>query len=127
MDDQGSDIQIPVIEIAAGWTVDELETLDDVDDAFAYLTGALCSIDARLESVKDGDASVPPEQLRRLRSAKRWKQAALQIVQTKRGRLNREAKQAKNVRQDRQIIEFIKDAHPEVFAEALDAMKGETE
>ena len=88
--DQGSGIEIPVIEIAEGWTVDELETLDDCDDAFAYLTGALVGIESQIDDAEHrGD--VGTDHFRRLKAARRWKKAALSVVGTTRGKINRQA------------------------------------
>jgi hypothetical protein len=81
------EIEIPVIEIGPGWTVDEIETLDDCDDAHAYLTGALCAIENRIIEMEEICDTGPV--YRRLVSARRWKKAGLSVVQTKRAKLNR--------------------------------------
>lgn len=112
------DIEVPVVEIARGWTVDEIETLDDCDDAFAVLTGAICSIESQIEEAQETGQD-RGEWFRRLKSALRWKKAALQIVQTKKGRITRAAKAEANKEENRRLLDILKARHPAEFEAAL--------
>ncbi len=116
--DQGSDIEIPIIEIAEGWTVDQLENLDDCDDAFAYLTGAMCSIESKISIADELGTNIGPN-YRRLKNALRWKKAALQIVQVKRGKIGRAMRQAEHKSHDRAIIDTMRDMFPKELAEVF--------
>jgi len=115
---QSEDIEIPIIEISAGWTVDEIKTLDDCDDAFAYLTGAVCAIENKIDAAEEtgGNSGFA---YRKLKRALRWKKAALQVVQTKRGRITREAKQLEQSSQERRLLNILRERFPAEFEVAL--------
>src|SRR3972149_11995337 len=115
---QSEDIEIPIIEISAGWTVDEIKTLDDCDDAFAYLTGAVCAIENKIDVAEEtgGNSGFA---YRKLKRALRWKKAALQVVQTKRGRITREAKQLEQSSQERRLLNILRERFPAEFEVAL--------
>ena len=121
---QESDIEIPVVEICAGWTVDDIENLDDCDDAFAYLTGALTHIEAVIDWYEESGID-KDDKYYRTKRARRWKKAALQIIQTKRGRFNREAKKAERRYLLEQFARAVSDADRSLFktcmARATDA------
>ncbi|MEM1088187.1 MAG: hypothetical protein AAGH90_10680 [Pseudomonadota bacterium] len=117
---QGSDISIPVIEICEGWTVEDLLTEDDCDDAFAFLIATCAKIEGRLEALERADEKGTSEYIR-AKSALRFKKAALQIVQTTRGRLNRARRAEDNQRADRVMLDFIRQRHPDAFSEAVQA------
>lgn len=103
------DIEIPDIEIDQGWYVSEVKTLDDCDDAFAYLMSASAAIEYSI----DVELLKPAHQQRgewmaRAKSALKYKKAALQIVNQKRGRLNKEEDIAVQSSRDRLILEHIR-------------------
>lgn len=119
--DQGSDILIPVIEIADGWTVEQLETLDDCDDAFAYLTGALVSIETQIDDAEHRN-DTNTDHFRRLKAARRWKKAALSVVSTTRGKINRQTAvlaEQRNLAQRKTFASLfmkeVKDRDPNLF------------
>jgi hypothetical protein len=117
-EDQNEGIEIPIIEISPGWTVDEVKTLDDCDDAFAYLTGAICAIENKIDSADETGATTGVA-YRKLKRALRWKKAALQVVATKRGRITREAKQIEQASHDKRLVNIIRDRFPAEFEIAL--------
>lgn len=118
------DIEVPVVEIVKGWTVDEIETLDDCDDAFAVLTGAICNIESQIEEAQETGQD-RGEWFRRLKMALRWKKAAIQIVQTKKGRITRAARaEAQNVR-DRRLLSILSTRYPAEFDAALQVLRAE--
>lgn len=101
--EQGADVDVPLIEISDGWTVEDLRTQDDCDDAFAVLTGVICSIEAQIEKAQE-DGRDSGEWYRRLKGALRWKKAALSVVQTKRGQISRRdraATHAENIKREK--------------------------
>jgi hypothetical protein len=116
--DQGSDIEIPIIEITKDWTVDDIQTLDDCDDAHAYLTGAVCSIEDKIEAAIElgTDAGIG---FRRLKRALRWKKAALNVVQTKRGKITRALKKVETKEHEKRIINRMRDMFPKEFASII--------
>jgi hypothetical protein len=114
---QDAGIDIPIVEIGPGWTVDDIKTIDDCDDAFAYLTGAICSIEnaiSRMEDERDLGSK-----LRQTKGALRWKKAALQIVATRRGKLQRELSRKEQNTRDRELLDIIKRLFPAQFDAAI--------
>lgn len=116
------DIEVPVVEIVRGWTVDEIETLDDCDDAFAVLTGAICSIESQIEEAQEAGKD-RGEWFRRLKTALRWKKAALQIVQTKKGRITRAARAEAQKAEDRRLLSILSARYPAEFDAALQLLR----
>lgn len=116
--DQGSDIEIPIIEITKDWTVDDIQTLDDCDDAHAYLTGAVCSIEDKIDAAIELGTDLGVG-FRKLKRALRWKKAALNVVQTKRGKITRALKKAENLKHDERLINRMRDMFPKEFAAIL--------
>lgn len=116
------DIAIPVIEITKGWTVDDLETMEDCDDAFCVLTGIIVSIEAQLAELEY--AGVEKSQPHRsAKAALRWKKAALQIVQRKQAMIQRREARARDAVFDRSFIHYVNAYFPEVADKAKDAAK----
>lgn len=116
--DQGSDIEIPIIEITKDWTVDDIQTLDDCDDAHAYLTGAVCSIEDKIDAAIELGTDLGIG-FRKLKRALRWKKAALNVVQTKRGKITRALKKAEKLKHDERLINRMRDMFPKEFASIL--------
>lgn len=111
-------IEIPSIEICEGWVAEDLVTEDDCDDAFAYLTGAIVSIEARLEDMEisgqdNGDLYI------RTRGALRWKKAALQVVQQMRGKIARKQKDAQSQHMNNRLLMYFRVNHQDTFDAAL--------
>ena len=96
------------IQIDDGWTIGDLETLTDCDEAFAVLTAAVASIEGQLELA--GVAyQHDPVWTARAKAALRWKKAALQAVNTKRSQFSREAKAAQNRAFERAFVDAARD------------------
>lgn len=117
-----SNIEVPVIEIAEGWTIDEVLTEDDCDDAFALLTEAITSIEYRMERLREEGASVTSSAYRKAKAALRWKKAAMQAVQNRRGQIKRQARQAQQVSRDRILLNEIRSISPDVFRQAVKSL-----
>ena len=104
------DIEIPVIEIENGWPVDDVETIEDCDDAFAYLMTAVASIEFQIdmEALKPQSERNDPW-LVKAKCAMKYKKAALQIVNLKRGRINDAERRAETARRERILLDHIRD------------------
>jgi hypothetical protein len=106
------EIQVPIIEITDGWTVDEIETEDDCDDAFAVLTAMVVGIEARMD-----DLAIEGQELsvayKRCKSALRWKKAGLSVIGIKRGKINRAKKEAREDDRNKRVIDYFYAMHPE--------------
>ena len=124
-DYQGSDIIVPVVEICDGWTVDDVKSLDDCDDAFSYLTGAIVAIEGRISAIHSGMADNDAATLGRLKAALRWKKAAIQIVQNKRGKFAREERRFSSHSYDSKLLKLLLERYPNEFKECVALLKSE--
>jgi len=119
------DIEIPCVELCDGWTVDDIITEEDCDDAFAYLTQAIATIENRIDELEVGGQR-GTSVFARTKAALRWRKAAMQIVSIKRGRISRAEKLTRDATSERKIIEYVKAMHPEAFREAVEHATGST-
>lgn len=111
------DIEVPVIEITKGWTVDDLETMEDCDDAFCVLTGIIVSIEAQIAELEYSGAE-KSQPHRAAKAALRWKKAALQIAQRKQATILRRETREKETAHDRSFIEYVYAYFPDVAKKA---------
>ena len=111
------DIRVPIIEICDGWTVDEIETLEDCNDAFAVLTALIVSIEARMDdlAIAGEELSVP---YKKAKTALRWKKAALSVVNLKRGEIGRKQQDAKEAHFNTRVCQYFAAMHPDQFEAA---------
>lgn len=112
------DIRVPVIEICNGWTVDELQTEDDCDDAFAVLTALIVSIEARMDDLAIAGNECSAEH-KHAKKALRWKKAAMAVVNNKRGKINRAEREAKAQHFNARLCLYFSAMHPEEFDTAM--------
>lgn len=108
------DIEIPVIEITEGWAAEDCKTIDQCNDAFAYLMAAVASIEFQIdmENLKPkGEQN--REWIARATCALKYKRAALQIVGQRRGVIDREMRRSKQDTRDRQLLEYIRRVVPD--------------
>lgn len=107
------DIIIPTIMIDDGWSVDDLKTIDDCDDAFAFLTTAVAEIEFSIEmnGLKPTEEQRPEWAARDMRALK-YKKAGLQIVGMRRGRIERQMRKAAQHEHDRLLLAHIKSVAP---------------
>lgn len=118
--DEQPEITVPVIEIVDGFTVDDILTEDDCDDAQAILTAIIARIEERLDLIKVQGLEQSIEYIR-AKTAPRYKRAALQINGVKRGKFNRLRRQQAQQTRDRQMLDWIRQRHPDVLQEAITA------
>lgn len=119
------EIEVPVISITDGWDVDDIQTEDDCDDAFAVLTAMVVSIEARMDDLAmlGNELSVD---YKRAKSALRWKKAALSVVNTKRGQIRRREKDAADASQTQKVIDYFRAVHPEELKAAMNHVRAGT-
>ena len=113
-------MDVPVIYITDDWTIDDVETEEDCDDALAVLTGALASCETRVDEL-EAMGQKGSETHIKVKAALRWKKAALAMVQIKRGRINREKARKAAQENERRILAYITAAYPNVMSEAIRA------
>jgi len=111
-------IEVPIIFITDGWSVDEIETEDDCDDAHAVLTGIIARIESHMDDIEMQGNGMTVE-FKKARAALRWKKAALNVVNTKRGRIRRNENERQIQDFNRRIINYFKAMHPSEMAAAI--------
>ena len=119
------EIQVPIIAITGDWTVDEIETEDDCDDAFAILTALIVSIEARMDDLAMSGQELSVEH-KRAKSALRWKKAALSVVNIKRGKILRRKKAEHDETQSQKLMNYFRAMHPQEMQSALDHVRAGT-
>ncbi len=85
---------VPVVYIdpSDDWTVDDLQTVEDCDEAIAFLTGAISSIEAKLSDLR-AEPELDRDLYSRTFAARRWKHEAMRLVRIKRGQFLTEKEQ----------------------------------
>lgn len=107
------DIEIPVIEIEPGWSVSDLHTIEDCDDANAILIAAVAGIEMQIELASFKPLNLQdPEWTARAKGALRFKKAALGIVMNRRGAINRAEELKRLDRENEQLLAFVREALP---------------
>jgi hypothetical protein len=106
------DIIIPDIEIDKGWPVSDIKTIEDCDDAYAFLMAAVATIEYDIELDASKIVDKGPLWAARARCALKYKKAALNIVNMKRGRIADEMKATRQAARDRRLLSHIKDSVP---------------
>lgn len=119
------EIHVPIIAITGDWTVDDIETEDDCDDAFAILTALIVSIEARMDDLAMSGQELSVDH-KRAKSALRWKKAALSVVNTKRGKIRRQEKEAHDESQSQKIMNYFRAMHPQEMQAAMDHVRAGT-
>lgn len=107
------DIEIPDIEIAEGWPVSDITTTDDCNDAFAFLMSACAQIELQIDMEMSKPKPWDSAWLARANCALKYKKAALQIVNQKRGMFNTEATRAFQRERDRALLSYIRSVVPD--------------
>lgn len=107
---QHLEIEIPEIEITRGWPVSEISSIEECDEAFAYLMAACAEIERdldlfELEEVLSYEKKVWQANAK---AALKYKKAALAIVDRIRGRLLRTERTKEAEEYKQQLINFIR-------------------
>lgn len=117
------DNTVPIFEITEGWTVEDLKTEEECDEAHAVLTEQIASIEGQIfKANHDARAErkyANADWYRRVKAALKFKKAALQRTQTMRGNIKREEKQRVVQSRDRRLLDIIKGKYPEHYAECM--------
>jgi len=111
---------IPQIMINDGWSTDDVETIQDCDDAFAFLTVAIANIEETLAVMRDAGDGYGPT-YRKAHAALRFKRAAFQIIQGKRGQINRRS--SLQSAQMHMLAAEFKAQFPDAYRHAIDRIE----
>lgn len=115
-------ITIPVIEIDKGWTVDEVLTIEDCTDAHALLISIIARIELQIDEMKEyGETG--SHQYRKAKAALKFKKAALNIVNSRRGEINRADREAALARFEEFFEKYVHTNHPEILKDARAAFR----
>jgi hypothetical protein len=107
------DIEIPVIEITAGWSAESVQTRKDCDDAFAYLMSACAGIEFQIDTELTKPKNFQDVMwMAKAKCALKYKKAALQIVQQRRSIIAETERRAWQDSRDRKLLEYIRGAVP---------------
>lgn len=103
------DIEIPEIEITEGWAVKDVLTLEDCEDANAFLVAAVAGIEGWLETeaLKPAVTQDGPR-VGKAKAALRFKKAALALVQQKRSGINEKRREQAAKEQEDGLLAFIR-------------------
>lgn len=106
-----------VIYIDDNWAVDEIETVEDCDDAFETLLYAIASIEYQLdmEAIQRTSLSEDDTWERRARAALRLKKSAFSLVQYKRGAIERVRRDMERKTTAEFFLRIVKRDQPEQF------------
>jgi hypothetical protein len=115
-DDYIDDIEIPVVYITDGWAVDDIETIDDCEDAHTLLISQCAAIEHRIDllQLQRGKSS----DIARAKAALKWKKLALALINAKKGKLSRIAQIERENSQDRLILSYIGTENPALIRDA---------
>ena len=107
-----TEITIPEIEIGPEWFVADLASVGDCDDALAYLTEAVGSIERQLDL---DDGSRGNKWRAGAKTSLRWKKHALEAVGRRRAFFASE---------ERRAAAYIQKTRPDIWAQALEDIRG---
>lgn len=112
-------ITIPIIDITDGWSIDQVKTIADCDEAEAYLTGAVVQIEAQLLENRLAGHPRGVDWAIRAKTALRYRKQALQMVARKRGEIGKAQRTLIAVDRNRLLINIFREDFPEQFRESL--------
>lgn len=120
-----SEIDIPILTIADGWSIDQVQTIADCDDADALLTQVIAEIDGQLLEDRLAGFTRGPQWRAKANVALKMKRRALQQITQKRGEIGRAARQSQNKTRDRELLDLIKRDFPDQFRIAVETFIAE--
>jgi hypothetical protein len=111
---QHIDVEIPVIEISEGWSAASVQTMDECNNAFSYLMSAVAQIEFQIDTELTKPKNFQDVYwLARAKCALKYKKAALQIVQQRRGVIAEADKRMWQERRDACLLEHIRSVTPD--------------
>ena len=110
---------IPILTITEGWTIDQVQTIQDCDDADALLTQVIAEIEGQLLADKAEGFARGIAWRTKANIALKMKRRAMQQVAAKRGAINREARSKSRDARDRDLLNIVKRDYPEQFQAAV--------
>lgn len=118
-----TDITIPIIDITDGWSIDQVKTIADCDEAEAYLTGAIAQIEAQLLENRLSGHPRGVDWAIRAKTALSYRKTARQMVARRRGEIGRAQRAESGNDHNRRLVDIFKAEFPEQFRQALAKMK----
>lgn len=115
------EVSVPVYVITDDWTIDDLRTTQDCDDAMAILTEAIASIEAQMALATDR-GNMDAHWWSRAKKARRYKKATFAAVQTRRGEIRRAEQRKSQIGEDREIVNKFRELYPDEFMAVLRAL-----
>jgi hypothetical protein len=115
-----------VIELRVddGWTVEDLQTCEECDEARLVLTETIARIEEQLLEAKQKLGATGEyansDWYRRAKTALRYKKAALQAVQNRRAQIRQTQKGMAQQTRDRMLLDLIREKYPEQFKAACE-------
>lgn len=109
--------------IREGWTVSQLTTVQECDDARNIVTNAMACIEDQILRAKQ-DAVVnrkyaDPDWYARIQFALRKQKQVMVMIQNRRGYLSKTERHVQSITNDRKLLDAIKEMNPRVFYEAV--------
>ena len=115
-DSEFDDIQIPAVYIRGDWTTDDLETLDDCEDAHILLIAMCAAIEHQIDDLTAIDDR--SGRIGRAKAALKWKKLALALVNAKRAKIRRQIEIERETSRDKLVLTYIGSEKPELIREA---------
>jgi hypothetical protein len=110
------DIEIPVVYITDDWEVDDVETIDDCEDAHTLLISQCAAIEHRIDMLQLHREK--SSEIARAKAALKWKKLALALVNAKKGKLSRIAQIERDNSRDRLVLSYIGTENPALIRDA---------
>jgi hypothetical protein len=119
-------VTIPVLEIVPGWAVDDINTIDECDDAHVKIMALIAEIEYQIDM---HDARYPSDRdyewLARAKRALKFKKASAQAINNSRARIGRLEKKNRQETQDKRMIDLIRqEVSPEQFGRWVHIVTG---
>jgi hypothetical protein len=104
------ELDIPVIEIRDGWAAEEVSSEQECLNAYAYLMSAVAEIEYQIDCYDLGQPFfTDPLWIARARRALKYKRAALQIVNTRKGQMARAHREKREREGNAMLLNHIRD------------------
>jgi len=106
--------------IRPGWSVDDLKSVEDCDQAVALIQAALIHMEEELLRAQLHEEFADPDWYARVKTAIRKHKQLLSMVHNRRGDFTRKKRQAETMAENRLLLDEIKKMNPELFKKALE-------
>jgi len=118
-----TEITVPIIDITDGWSIDQVKSIADCDEAEAYLTGAVAQIEAQLLENRLAGHPRGVDWAIRAKTALRYRKQALQMVARRRGEIGKASRASIAEDRNRLLINILRADFPEQFRAAVEKVE----